>query len=67
MNKKFPKSEFQSKIEGVLERIHDDLLPLTHDDEHRDKVKQLVADAIEMEFEDWDTAIKCSEYDPQVE
>lgn len=67
MKKKFPKNEFQSKIEYVLDRIHDDLFPLTPSDEHREKVKRLVADAIEMEFEDWDTQIKSCEYDPQVE
>lgn len=67
MKKKLPKSEFTIKIESVMGRIHEDLFPLTHDDEKRGQIKKLVAYAIEREFEDWDTAIQCSVCDPQVE
>lgn len=67
MKKKLPKNVFQTKIESVLTQIHDDLSTLTNHETQCDKIKELVAHAIEMEFEDWDTIVKCSIYDPQVE
>lgn len=57
--------KLREKIDSMMKRIDEDLYPFTSSDDNWDELRQLIRNAVEMEFEDWETEIACAVYDPQ--